>query len=52
MTDKPIVNFSIDPALLKRIDDYWHKQQFRSRAATIKALVAWALKQNPNLKGK
>jgi hypothetical protein len=47
--DKPILNFYIDPALLKRIDDFRFKQRFESRAAAIKWLLDWALKQNPKL---
>jgi len=44
-----VINFVIDPALLKRVDDFWHKQRFPNRAAAIKALLDWALKQNPKL---
>ncbi len=46
-TTKPIVNFSIDPALLKRIDAFWHANKLPNRAYTIKYLCTWALKQNP-----
>jgi hypothetical protein len=48
MTDKPILNFSIDPALLKRLDDFWHRHRFPNRAAAVKWLLEWSLKQNPN----
>lgn len=48
MTNKPILNFSIDPALLQRIENYWHRHQFPTRAAAVKWLLDWALKQNPN----
>ncbi len=46
-TDKPILNFVIDPALLKRIDDFRFKQRFPTRAEAIKWLLDFALKQNP-----
>jgi len=47
MTTKPLINFIIDPMLLKRIDDFWHKQRFPNRAAAIKWLLDWALRQDP-----
>lgn len=45
--DKPFMHFVIDPALLKRIDDFRFKHRFTTRAAAIKWLLAWALKQKP-----
>jgi hypothetical protein len=46
-TDKPILNFIIDPALLKRVDDFRYKHRFPNRAAAVKWLLDFALKQNP-----
>ena len=46
-TTKPIVNFSIDPALLKRVDEFWHANRFPNRAAAVKWLLDFALKQHP-----
>jgi hypothetical protein len=46
-TDKPILNFVIDPALLKRVDDFRFRHRFGSRAAAIKWLLEWALQQKP-----
>lgn len=46
-TDKPLLNFVIEPDLLKRLDDYRFKHRFPSRAAAIKWLLDWALRQNP-----
>jgi hypothetical protein len=46
-TRKPVVNFVIDPALLRRVDDFWHIHQFPNRATTVKWLLDWALKHNP-----
>lgn len=43
-TDKPLLNFYVDPALLKRLDDFYHKHQFKNRAAAIKWLLEAALK--------
>jgi len=46
-SDKPLLNFVVEPELLKRLDDYRFKNRFESRAAAIKWLLEWALKQNP-----
>jgi hypothetical protein len=46
-SDKPLLNFVIDPALLKRVDDFRFRQRFASRAEAIKWLLAWALDQKP-----
>jgi hypothetical protein len=51
-TDKPILNFTIDPALLKRLDDFWHRHRFPNRAAAVKWLLDYALKQKPEPKGE
>jgi hypothetical protein len=48
-TDKPLLNFVIDPDLLKRVDDFRFKNRFDSRAAAIKWLLAWALDQKPTV---
>jgi hypothetical protein len=46
-SDKPLLNFVIDPELLKRLDDFRFKNRFESRAAAIKWLLDWALNQKP-----
>jgi hypothetical protein len=46
-TDKPLLNFLVDPKLLERIDDFRFTHRFQSRAAAIKWLLDWALSQNP-----
>jgi hypothetical protein len=46
-TDKPLLNFVIEPELLKRVDDFRYKNRFPTRAAAIKWLLAWALDQKP-----
>ena len=46
-SDKPLLNFIVEPALLQRLDDYRFKHRFPTRAAAIKWLLEWALKQNP-----
>ena len=48
MSKKPLVNFVIDEDLLQAIDDFRFKWRFDSRAAAIKWLLRWALKQKPN----
>lgn len=45
--EKPLLNFLIEPELLKRVDDFRFKNRFDSRAAAIKWLLAWALDQKP-----
>jgi hypothetical protein len=52
MTTKPILNFTIDPALLKRLEDYWHKHKFANRAETVKFLIDAAMKANLTPKEK
>jgi len=47
---KPYLNFVIDPDLLKRIDTFRYKQEIPTRAAAIKWLLDWALKQKPTPK--
>jgi hypothetical protein len=44
-SEKPYLNFIIEPDLLKRLDDFRFKNRFASRAAAIKWLLAWALDQ-------
>ena len=46
-TDKLLLNFYVEPEMLKRIDDFHHKHRFKNRAAAIKWLLDWALKQKP-----
>jgi len=47
-SDKPYLNFVIEPELLKRLDDFRYKQRFPTRAAAIKWLLEWALNQKPS----
>lgn len=49
-SEKPLLNFVIEPDLLKRIDDFRYKQRFPTRAAAIKWLLDWALGQKPTPK--
>ena len=42
-TDKPTLIFVIEPALLKRIDDFWHAHQFKARSEAIRWLLAAGL---------
>lgn len=51
-SNKPFLNFVIDEELLKKIDNFRYDNRFPSRAAAIKWLLAWALKQNPSPKNK
>ncbi len=46
-SEKPFLHFVLDEALLKRLDDYRFTHRFTSRAAAIKWLLEWSLKQNP-----
>jgi hypothetical protein len=48
-TDKPIINFVIDPKLLDRIDDFRFKNRFASRAAAIMWLLKYALDAKPKV---
>jgi hypothetical protein len=42
-SDKPFLSFLIEPALLKRVDDFRYKHRFPTRAAAIKWLLSAAL---------
>jgi len=46
-SDKPYLNFVVEPQLLKRVDDFRFKNRFPTRAAAIKWLLSWALDQKP-----
>jgi len=47
-SNKPLINFVIDPEMRDRIDKFRWKEQFETRAAAIKWLLDWALDQNPS----
>lgn len=47
VSKKPLINFIIDEDLLKKIDKFRFENCFQSRAAAIKWLLDWALKQSP-----
>jgi hypothetical protein len=46
-SEQPFLHFVIDADLLERVDDFRFKYRFATRAAAIKWLLAWALKQKP-----
>jgi hypothetical protein len=46
--NKTLLNFIVDDSLLKRIEDFRFKNRFPTRAAAIKWLLDWALKQKPS----
>lgn len=43
-TDKPLVHLTMEPELIRRIDDFRYANRFPSRAAAIKFLIEEALK--------
>ncbi len=47
--DKPLLNFVVEPELLDELNEYRHRHRFPSRAAAIKALLRWAVRQDPQL---
>ena len=51
-TDKPLLNFVIEPELLKRVDDWRYKHRFPTRAAAIKWLLKAALDAKLTPKGE
>ena len=42
-SDKPLINFYIEPELLDRIESFWHKHKFNNRADAIRWLIKSAL---------
>ncbi len=53
-SEKPYLNFIAEPELIKRLDDFRYKHRFPTRAAAVKWLLDWAMKQKPTpeLKGE
>jgi hypothetical protein len=47
---KTLINFIIEESLLERIEDFRFKNRFATRAAAIKWLLDWSLKQKPAVK--
>lgn len=48
-TEKPILNFVVDPSALKTIDDFRYKHRFPTRAAAVKFLLDYALAFDPEV---
>jgi hypothetical protein len=46
-SQQPFLHFVIDAGLLERVDDFRFRHRFATRAAAIKWLLDWALKQKP-----
>lgn len=46
-SDKPLLHMVIEPELIARLDDFRFTHRFASRAAAIKWLLRYALKQSP-----
>ena len=48
--NKILLNFIVEDSLLERIEDFRFKNRFATRAAAIKWLLDWALKQKPSVR--
>ncbi len=48
----PLLNFVVEPNLLRTLDDFRYSQRFPTRAAAIKWLLQWALKQRPQVRNE
>ena len=48
--NRTLLNFIVDDSLLKRIEDFRFRNRFPTRAAAIKWLLDWALKQKPSVR--
>jgi hypothetical protein len=48
--NKTLLNFIVDDRLLERIEDFRFKNRFATRAAAIRWLLDWALKQKPSVR--
>ncbi len=44
---KPILNFIVDRALLRKLDDFRFTHRFSTRAAAVKWLIEYALRAGP-----
>jgi len=49
-SNKPFLNFVIDEELLERLDNFRFDNHFSSRAAAIKWLLDWSLRQKPSVR--
>jgi metal-responsive CopG/Arc/MetJ family transcriptional regulator len=51
--DRPgqLVHIHFEDQILKKLDDYRFKRRFGTRSKALKALLLFALKQNPELNG-
>ena len=49
MTEMKKVIIKMPNKLIERIDDYRFENRIESRSETIRALLDWALKQNPKI---
>jgi hypothetical protein len=47
MKEKQMLTFIVEAGLLTALDDFRFKNRFPSRAAAIKWLLNWSLKQKP-----
>ena len=46
-SEKPLITFVAEEEWIKEVENFRFEKRFTSRAAAIKWLVRWALKQKP-----
>ena len=47
--EKPLIHFVVEPDFIERVDEFRYKNHFPTRAAAIKWLIEFALKQKPKI---
>lgn len=51
-SEKPRVTFVADPKLIKKIDKFWHRNEFRSRSEAITWMIEYVLREDPKVPSK
>lgn len=51
-SDKPRITFVAAPKLIKQIDKFWHRNEFRSRSEAIIWMIEYVLRENPDIPNK
>lgn len=49
---KPRVTFVAAPILIKRLDKFWHRHEFRSRSEAIIWMIEYVLREKPDVPPK
>lgn len=51
-TERPIISVVVTAKLLKKIDKFWHQNEFRSRSEAIVWMINYVLREKPEVPPK